>query len=61
MTTFQNTLATYKNSKSMAFLAFQQDPTGNEGVTFSKFCEGMDKIIGSVRSVNPMNGKVEVA
>ncbi len=45
MTTFQKTLETYKTSKAMAFLAFQKDPNANKGVSFSKFCAGMDKIL----------------
>ena len=62
MTTFRKTLETYKNgSKSMAFLAFKNDPNANEGITFEAFCKFMDKTIGSVHSVCPATGKKELA
>jgi hypothetical protein len=62
MTTFRKTLETYKNgSKSMAFLAFKNDPNANKGVTFQDFCKFMDKTIGNVHSVSLSTGKKELA
>ena len=62
MTTFRKTIEAYKKGqKSMAFLAFKNDPNANAGVTFEQFCDFMEKTIGNVHSVCPATGKVERA
>jgi hypothetical protein len=48
MTTFQKTLEIYKKGqKSLAYLAFINDPSANKNVSFEKFCKEFDRIIKS--------------
>ena len=50
MTTFQKTLEMYKKGqKSMAYLAFLNDPTSRKDIhiSFEKFCESFDKILNA--------------
>lgn len=62
MTTFRKTIEAYKKGqKETAFEYFKNDPTANKDVTFEKFCDFMEKTIGSVQSVCPTTGKVERA
>ena len=62
MTTFRKTIETYKKGyKSMAFLAFKNDPTSIDGVTFEEFCKFMDKTMGNIHTVCPITGKLERA
>jgi hypothetical protein len=57
MTTFQKTLIAYsKGQKSMAFIAYKNDPTANKNFTFSEFCAAFDKLIRLQKKENCLFG-----
>jgi hypothetical protein len=64
MTTFQKTLIAYsKGQKSMAFIAYKNDPTANKNFTFSEFCAAFDKLMiqhEMNRPINPITKKREL-
>jgi len=59
MTTFRETIETYKTGdKEAAYMMFLLDPNSNDGISFEKFCNFMDSRIGAIISVG-MNGEIE--
>lgn len=65
MTTAQTanqTMKAYANGqKAMAFIAFKNDPTAVEGITFEQFCNYMDKTLNEVIEVCPVTKKAKLA
>lgn len=64
MTTAQLTLIAYaKGQKSMAFLAYKNDPTASQDLTFAQFCTAFDKLMiqhEMNRPINPITKKKEL-
>jgi hypothetical protein len=64
MTTYQKTLIAYANGqKSIAFLAFKNDPTSNKELNFNQFCIAFDKLMiqhKCNRPINPISKKQEL-
>lgn len=43
---YKNTISTYEaGNKEKAFAMFKDDPTAKKGVSFDKFCKGMENIL----------------
>ncbi len=58
MTTYQKTLIAYANGqKSMAFLAFKNDPTSNKELNFNQFCIAFDKLMIQHKGKRPFSGR----
>jgi hypothetical protein len=60
--TAKQTMTAYaKGQKAMAFIAFKNDPTSVQGITFEQFCNYMDKALNEVIEVCPATKKAKLA
>jgi len=61
MTTFRETIETYKQGqKETAYSLFLMDPNSNDSISFEKFCQFIDSTVGNVHCVYS-DGKVKKA
>jgi hypothetical protein len=64
MTTYQKTLIAYaKGQKSLAFLAYKNDPSANKIFNFNQFCAAFDNLIKQHEinlPINPITNKKEL-
>jgi hypothetical protein len=60
--TANQTMKAYANGqKAMAFIAFKNDPTAVQGITFEQFCNYMDKALNEVLEVCHATKKAKLA
>lgn len=50
-----------KGNKAMAYIAFKNDPTSVEGVTFEQFCNAMERMMNQVIEICNVTKKVKLA